>query len=261
MIKTMIYKILDRFLGSYVQGYVRRNTGIERSIVAIRRYSDEYMRFLDVYRWQGDLGSFESLSFLFHSSQANFGLCLLAFDEAAYLYRLVTTINYGRLAEIGRFKGGSTLLIAAAMHQDSVLDSFDIHAISSTRGESDHEVELDGSTLDSELHDALARYGLESRVNVLVQNSTTVKVRDESYDLVFVDGDHSYHGAKKDYLNWKNGVKKGGQLVFHDAASMRPFSKGSPGLISQMSEIERDYAHQFEKVDAVGTLVHFRRLD
>lgn len=40
-----------------------------------------------------------------------------------------------------------------------------------------------------------------------------------------------------------------------------PFPMGGPDLIRLMSEIETDYANQFEKVDTVGTLVHFRRLD
>lgn len=35
-------------------------------------------------------------------------------------------------------------------------------------------------------------------------------------DVLFIDGDHSYEGAMKDYLNYSPLVKEGGIIVFHD---------------------------------------------
>ena len=35
-------------------------------------------------------------------------------------------------------------------------------------------------------------------------------------DLLFIDGDHSYEGVKKDYVLYSPFVKKGGMIVFHD---------------------------------------------
>lgn len=39
---------------------------------------------------------------------------------------------------------------------------------------------------------------------------------EKSIDLIFVDGDHSYAGVKGDIENWKDKVKEGGYLIFHD---------------------------------------------
>ena len=39
---------------------------------------------------------------------------------------------------------------------------------------------------------------------------------DNSLDIVFIDGDHSYEGTKKDILLWAPKVKKGGLLCGHD---------------------------------------------
>lgn len=36
------------------------------------------------------------------------------------------------------------------------------------------------------------------------------------FDMIFVDGDHSYTGAKLDYLSYLPFVKPGGIMVFHD---------------------------------------------
>lgn len=116
-------------------------------------------------------------------------------------------------------------------------------------------------SLDRELCDALGRYGLASEVSVLVQDSATVKVAEDRYAIVIAGGDHRYEGAKRDFLNWRNAVKKRGHLIFHDVARTRRCLSAGPGLMSLMSEIERDYGHQFARIDAVGILAHVRRLD
>ncbi|MEM2703892.1 MAG: class I SAM-dependent methyltransferase, partial [Candidatus Bathyarchaeia archaeon] len=35
-------------------------------------------------------------------------------------------------------------------------------------------------------------------------------------DLLFIDGDHSYEGVKKDFIMYSSLVRKGGIVVFHD---------------------------------------------
>ena len=42
------------------------------------------------------------------------------------------------------------------------------------------------------------------------------QVDDESLDFVFIDGDHSYEGVKRDILAWMPTVKPGGWLMGHD---------------------------------------------
>ena len=38
------------------------------------------------------------------------------------------------------------------------------------------------------------------------------------YDILFIDGDHSYEGVKLDTINYLPIVRKGGYIVFHDTA-------------------------------------------
>lgn len=35
-------------------------------------------------------------------------------------------------------------------------------------------------------------------------------------DMLFIDGDHTYHGVRADFDNYRNLVKPGGYIVFHD---------------------------------------------
>jgi predicted O-methyltransferase YrrM len=261
LIRLYFHEFVDTLLAGYLQGYMRRKGygSLQNSIKIIRRYNDAHAEFSKVFRWPDEIGSFEDLYFLFHLSQANFGLCLLSLDEAAYLYKIVKTISHGRIAEIGRFKGGSTFLMAAALEPNSLLDSFDKHSGCIIQDENNRQTRLEGNKLDSELRAALARYSIDEHVNILVHDSTSIVLNDARYDLVFIDGDHSYEGAKKDFLAWKDAVKKGGHLLFHDAARTRPFCSAGPDLLKLIEEVEKDYSDQFEKVESVGTLVDFRK--
>lgn len=38
----------------------------------------------------------------------------------------------------------------------------------------------------------------------------------DELDFLFIDGDHTYEGAKKDYEMYSEYVKKGGVIAFHD---------------------------------------------
>jgi hypothetical protein len=83
-------------------------------------------RFRDA-RWPASAACFEDLDFLFTSSQLNHGIVSLRFDEAAFLFRLVRSLDGARVVELGRFKGGSTFLLAVAMTPGSELWSYDLH--------------------------------------------------------------------------------------------------------------------------------------
>src|SRR5437870_5439578 len=57
---------------------------------------------------------FEDLAFLFSSNSLNHGISLLTFEEAAFLFGAAREVGKGVIIEIGRFKGGTTFLLAAA---------------------------------------------------------------------------------------------------------------------------------------------------
>jgi hypothetical protein len=44
---------------------------------------------------------------------------------------------------------------------------------------------------------------------------------DASFDVVFIDADHSYEGCKRDILTWKSKVNPGGLLCGHDYANKK----------------------------------------
>ena len=119
--------------------------------------------------------NFEDLDWLLGSNSANKGLLFLQFDEAAFLFRLVRSRPAAQILEIGRYYGGSAFLFAVAGDDNSVVTSIDI-----------------APQNDELLQIALKKSGLAHKVQILVGDSRAGEAKVDFYDLIFVDGDHSY---------------------------------------------------------------------
>jgi predicted O-methyltransferase YrrM len=207
----------------------------------------EYFRQVSV--WPETMGGFEDLAFLFTSSQLNHGVASLRFDEAALLFRTTRGLGPATVAEIGRFKGGSTLVMAAALAEGSTLLSYDLHVPGAST--------LPGVDLDRELQQALTRYGLGEGVQLIVGDSRTVELPATALDLLFIDGDHSYEGTRADFLRWSPLLRDGGHLLFHDAVDTGGYGNVYPGVSRAIEEVER--SEQFRRHEGAGTIAHFTR--
>lgn len=197
----------------------------------------------------GEIHGFEDVSFLFSSNALNWGITGLALDEAAFLWQLTRSVGSASIAEIGRYKGGGTFLLAAATAPGSKVYSYDLRV--KLAGEFDFE------EIDRELRAALDRYKLGDRVEIIVGNSRTVDLPPDPCSLVFIDGDHSYEGVRADYEHWRRAVAPEGHLLFHDAVP-QPL-RGHHAEVEQLvSEVERaDF--EFERRPGAGSIAHFVR--
>ena len=206
-------------------------------------------RFGQVPVWPKRVDGFEDLAFLFTSSQLNHGVASLRFDEAAFLYGLVRDLGAGRIVEIGRFKGGSTFIMANAMTAGSSLVSYDLHV--------PVRDDLQGPDLDRELEAALGRYGLTGRVRLVVGDSRTVELPEPGIDLLFVDGDHTYEGAASDLTRWSPLVRPGGHVVLHDAVDTGGYGNFYPGIQRAVEEFVA--RGDFVPSRGAGTIAHLER--
>jgi predicted O-methyltransferase YrrM len=203
------------------------------------------MRFPNVREWPNGVRGFEDLAFLFSSNQLNHGVASLQIDEAALLYRLGRDATTGPLAEIGRFKGGSTFVFASAMPAGVELWSYDFHVAL--------RPDMPGAQLDAELSAALERYGLAEKVHLLVADSRLADPPLAPLEVLFIDGDHSYAGAKADFERWGAFVKPGGHLLFHDAVDTGGYGNHYPGVVRLISEIGAGWDRQ----PNAGSIAHF----
>jgi predicted O-methyltransferase YrrM len=220
-----------------LKDWVRRlgRTGVGKNLIhaAVLRDPSE-MRFANVERWPESVRGFEDLSFMFSSNQLNHGVASLQFDEAALLFRLARDVEAGPIAEIGRFRGGSTVMFTSAQPADAELWSYDL-----------------SDRYDGELDQALTRLGLRGKVHLVVGDSRTVEPPPGPLELLFIDGDHSYEGAKADFDRWSAFVRPGGHVLFHDAVDAGGYGNVYPGVTRAVAEVD------WPRQPGAGSIAHF----
>jgi predicted O-methyltransferase YrrM len=194
---------------------------------------------------------FEHLAGLFASSQMDHGVISMTVRQAAYLFWLIQHEQVRKIIEIGRYKGGSTFLMAAAMGPQGELWSIDI-------GEKETKLYKGGQSrsFDEMLKDRCQRHGLN--VHILVGDSRTVNVDTGEVDLVFIDGDHTYEGVVNDFERFGSRVRRGGSVVFDDADNQGPFRFYEHTVGRCVKEIVAK--GDFELVKAVDRMAHIRRV-
>jgi predicted O-methyltransferase YrrM len=120
--------------------------------------------------------------------------------ELPYLVWAAARAQKG-IVEIGRYNGGSTLVFALANTK------VPIHSI-------------DIAPQDDELlRRVLADHGVGDNVHLLVgdsQRGEFSEIAPGSYDLLLIDGDHSYEGCLADLTKWWPGLAEGGGVLLHD---------------------------------------------
>lgn len=94
---------------------------------------------------------------------------------------------------------------------------------------------------------------LDLDADIMFINSTTNayfnhlagKVPRETFDCIFIDADHSYQGAKKDYDNALKHINKGGIIIFHDINS-----HACPGIRQLWAEVKKEHKDTLEFVSS-----------
>lgn len=194
---------------------------------------------------------FEHLAGLFASTSLDHGVIAMTVRQTAYLFGLVRQMQARKVIEIGRYKGGSTLVIAAAMQGRGALWSIDI---------GEKEARLHGDTaarpFDRQVEDICRQFGL--RAELIVGDSRTVEVDTGEVDLVFIDGDHSYQGVKNDFDRFGRRVRLGGAVLLDDVFDEGIFKTHSDTVGCLVREIIAD--GEFRLVRGVNRLAHLERM-
>ena len=188
------------------------------------------------------LKEFEDLAFLFNCNHSNRGIIALDFDEAALIFSTIRSNKINSILEIGRFLGGSTLLISVAKNDSANFYSVDL------------KVKAPEYADDKVILDAVSKTG-KKNIEFIVGDSTTY-VPPQNIDFVFIDGDHSYEGVKNDYLNIEKYLNNGAHVLFHDSASSRPFSTNDINVEKFITELE--FNKNLTKVSVVGSITYFK---
>ncbi len=184
---------------------------------------------------------FEDMSFMFWPSPLNRGVIRQDFDESSALFKVAKECAGGKAVEIGRWNGGSTMLLAVAL------------------GEAGHLLSIDLMPQDDDLlRPMLQKAGVAGRVDLVVGDANDYQT-DEVFDLAFIDGDHTYNGAAKDHNKWGAKVKVGGYIVHHDMSVSRPLCTSRRSLEQLRDDILQVQQNDLELVREAGSMTIFRR--
>jgi predicted O-methyltransferase YrrM len=160
--------------------------------------------------------------------------------EAIELYELARRLPGPQpvAVEIGSWQGRSSVVLARGLREKDqatlyCVDPFD----SSGDAQSSAEYAARAAAADNPLRETfvqnLLRAGVRDVVEVLQGHSHQVAPGFERpIDLLFLDGDHSYEGVRRDFIDWAPKVQQGGFLCMHDVR--HPVHQGPRRVVDEL---------------------------
>ncbi len=175
---------------------------------------------------------------------------LLAFVETEFLYSVAKGAE--EIVEIGSYRGKSCVLMALGSQEGGAAGAHITCIDPHMQPREEH-----GSETDYEIfHQIIEEHAVADRVTHLrMRSEDAARTWDgRQVDIVWIDGDHSYEGAKRDFEDWREVVKVGGLLAAHDA-----FGRLHPGVLSAWQEVI-EQSGLYEPTKRCRTIAYARRI-
>ena len=159
-------------------------------------------------------------------------------DQLVTLRNLCDLVKAERpvIAEIGPWTGLTTSIFASYAREKGGL----VHAIDWFKGtEKTMLIDIAGRCdILSVFSDNMRELNLMGSINILkMRSEEAVKhFKDQSLDLVFIDGDHRYEAIKQDIEMWYPKVKNGGVFSGHDCE--KRMSEVDPAILLENKHID-----------------------
>jgi predicted O-methyltransferase YrrM len=136
-----------------------------------------------------------------------------------------------KFVEIGAWEGRSTVAMAVEIINSG--KQIEFTAIDTFGGSEEHvsRQEIVQNTLYQKYKENIKP--VENVVRTVVSDSVKAaeQFENNSIDFIFIDGDHSYEGVKRDILAYLPKMKVGGVMAGHD------FNEFFPGVVRAVDEI------------------------
>jgi predicted O-methyltransferase YrrM len=123
------------------------------------------------------------------------------------------------IMEIGTARGGTLFLFSKVAPKDSLIISLDLPGGPFGGGYPRWKMPLYKSFSEDKQRIILVRENSH-------QTKTLQRIKEilgnKELDFLFIDGDHTYDGVKRDFALYKQLVKRGGTIAFHDIVPHPP---------------------------------------
>ena len=158
-------------------------------------------------------------------------------DSAFLLYGLARALKPAVAVEIGSARGKSACYVGRALKENGFGKLFAIDPHTRTNWNDEDSVDTLG-----EMRRNIRKLGVEHQVEIIRDISANAAARWMlPIDMIFIDGDHSYEGVKKDWELFVPFVKQFGVVVFHDTMwelkPDSPYSRADMGVPAFVEEL------------------------
>ena len=158
-------------------------------------------------------------------------------EELVRLMKDVRRLNPQTVLEIGTHRGGTLYLWARLARPDAILISIDLPGGKFGGGYSPFRAPIYRRFAQERQKLHLMRAD-SHRDSTLEETKRLLSGR--PIDLLFIDGDHTYEGVKKDWEMYSPLVRSGGLIVFHDVAG----NYGETQVKAFWDTIKTSYPHK-----------------
>ncbi|MEM1165672.1 MAG: class I SAM-dependent methyltransferase [Planctomycetota bacterium] len=136
----------------------------------------------------------------------------LSMEEVRFL--LTTARGRRTIVEIGSFRGKSTVILAlGSTDVNGHVTAIDPHIRTAASGTDYGPADLEA------FHGTVDRWAVGDRIEHLTVRSEDARPRwsaDRPIDLLWIDGDHTYEGVRRDLDDWRELVGPSGIIACHD---------------------------------------------
>ncbi|MEM4455206.1 MAG: class I SAM-dependent methyltransferase [Thermofilaceae archaeon] len=159
-------------------------------------------------------------------------------EEIAQLLSILAGVRPKTLLEIGTASGGTLFLFCQVAEPDAIVISVDLPGGPFGGGYPEWRIPL---------YKSFAKEG--QRIHLIRADSHDPKtleivkriLGDGKLDFLFIDGDHTYEGVKRDFEIYSPLVRKGGIIAFHDIVPGPPENVG--GVPTFWNEIKWSFTY------------------
>jgi predicted O-methyltransferase YrrM len=134
-------------------------------------------------------------------------------EEITTLMEILQKQKPKYVLEIGTAGGGSLFMLSQVIENDAILISVDLPNGQFGGGYPKNRINLYNSFAKRSQKIKLIRQDSHSLESL---KSVKMILKENNLDFLFIDGDHSYEGVKKDFELYSPLVKKNGLIAFHD---------------------------------------------
>lgn len=134
-------------------------------------------------------------------------------QEIIEFLKIVERIRPRNVLEIGTARGGTLFLLTRVASEDAVLTSLDLPGGPFGGGYPKRMISLLESFAANRQRIHLIRADSHSEDT---RRMVEEVLGEQKVDLLFIDGDHTYDGVRRDFEMYSPLVRKGGMIAFHD---------------------------------------------